>query len=353
MSPHGTGIMLQLINRTDFAAERAALVSSDGSQVWVIIIKATYRFDHAGSVHLHGQQEPVCLSPLYSGEPGRSSLLRDVETVVDHPGTDVTVLATARAPNEKPVSALDVGVRVAAVAKTIRVFGRRFWRKNGVGLRISAPEPFIAQPINYETAYGGIDVRSGQKESRNPIGVGFASSADDLNDKPLPNAEEPRQLINEWTDRPTPAGFGPIPPMWSPRLEYAGTFDSHWRELKMPLLPDDYDSRHARAAHPDLVSEAHLRGGEEVVLSNLTPVSTLRFLLPRVYLVVTTYTVAGSLRQRIQLDRVIIEPDIQKLVLVWRSSLNCGSHIRDVVRSVVELKPQFRRPGSPVETVGS
>jgi len=343
-----TTLMLQLINRTNFAAERAALVSSDGSQVWVVVVKGTYLIQESGSLDPHAQQEPVCLTPLYSGEPGKSSLLRDGEAVVEHPGTDVTVLGTAHAPNDEPVFALDASVRVGTVKKTIRVFGQRFWHRGTFGVTISAPDPFVTQPINYEAAYGGIDVRSGTRESRNPIGVGFASSVDDLIGKPLPNIEEPAHLITRWNDRPAPAGFGPIPPMWAPRIDYAGTFDDRWRNSKMPLLPDDYDSRHARAAHPDLVTEAPLRGGEEAVLENMTPVSPVQFRLPLVYLIVTTYTVTGTLRQQVQLDRVIIESDSRKLILVWRSSLNCGSHIRDLLTSVIDVKPHMRRPPSAV-----
>jgi len=157
--------------------------------------------------------------------------------------------------------------------------------------------------------------------------------------------EDPNQLIQAWSDRPHPGGLGPIPPMWSPRREYAGTFDERWKRQRMPLLPDDYNPRHSQSAHPDLVSREPLRGGERVVLNNLTPGSMLNFQLPRPYLILTTTTRSARLRQKIQLDRVIMEPDAKKLVMVWRSSLNCADRVRDVVSSTVEVKPHL-----PMET---
>ena len=339
--------MLQLINNTSFSADGAALVGPDGDQFWVVIVKATYLLNEDGSIDPHPQPEPVCLSPLYSGEPGKSSLLREGEMVFDHPGTDVTLLATAHAPYEIPVRELDVSVSVGPVTQTLRIFGDRIWQGDMFGLRMTDPEPFTTQPVTYERAYGGTNLlgqKDGrqEKEPRNPIGRGFATSANTLSGKPLPNIEDPSHLIRSWSDRPVPVGLGPIPAMWSPRLEYAGTFDDRWRNERMPLWPQDYDPRQAQAAHPRLVSGEPLHGGEQVRLTNLTPTSDLRFRLPNAYLILTTSTRAGRFRQKVQLDRVIIEPDAKKLVMVWRSSLNCGARVRDVLSTVVEVKPHIR-----------
>ena len=127
--------------------------------------------------------------------------------------------------------------------------------------------------------------------------------------------------------------------MWSPRKELAGTFDDDWLANRMPLWPLDYDPRHHWSADPELISKQPLRGGEHVVLRNLTPDSLLCFELPRLYLTLDTQTATSWLRQRTQLDRVIIEPDTRKLILVWRSSLNCRSNVRQISRTVVDTKP--------------
>jgi hypothetical protein len=339
--------MHQLENNTPFQAEKLGLVDKEGNQIWVVVVKATYVLEGDGTTEVAADQEPVCRCPRYAGEVGRSSLLREVELVAEHPGTDVTLLATAHAPNHRALPFLDVSVAVGTLTKTLRVFGDRVWQAGLLGPRMTNPEPFTDMPITYERAFGGTNVLGAgtdqwEKEPRNPIGTGFASRAGILVGKRLPNVEDPSDLIRKWNTRPRPAGLGPIPAFWSPRLEYAGTFDAEWEQTRMPLWPRDYDPRYAQAAPPNLVSPQPLRGGERVVLTNLTPDGHREFRLPRAYLLCRTETRTGSLRQQVQLDRVILEPDAGKILLVWRSSLNCRARIRDVLRTVVETKPYLR-----------
>src|SRR5262249_31792784 len=148
----------QLTNNTPFQCERAALVDRAGNQVWSVVIKATYLLKADGTTEVAPEQEPVCRSPRYAGEPGRSSLLREAELVPEHPGTDVTVLGTAYAPGGKPAPFVDVSVSVGPVSRVLRVFGNRAWQAVAFSPRMAAPEPFTTMPITYERAYGGTNV---------------------------------------------------------------------------------------------------------------------------------------------------------------------------------------------------
>ena len=337
--------MLQVRNETPFQVDKAVLVDKEGNQFWVVLVKATYLIKDDETTEMASSQEPICHAPVYSGEPGRSSLLRESEFVVEHPGTDVTILGSAYAAQQKATPVVDVGVSVGAAVKVLRVFGARIWQAGVFGPRMTSPEPFVSMPVTYERAFGGTNALAGggqEKEPRNPIGTGFSSSADHLVGKAVPNVEDPLQLIDSWHSRPKPAGLGPIPAMWSPRLEYAGTFDERWREKRMPLWPMDYDPRQAQSAHPDLVMVEPLKGGEKVMLTNLSPNSRLSFRIPRVYVNLTTFTRTDRIRQSMQLDRVIIEPDVRKVMTVWRSSLNCRARVRDVVQTIVEPKRRLR-----------
>lgn len=339
--------MFQLDNRTKFCAERAVQLDKAGNQIWVVIIKATYLINKDGKPELHQDQEPVCMAPVYLGEPGKSSLLRESEIVSEHPGTDIILNATAYAPGDKPLQTLDVSVTVGQIQKTLLLFGDRYWEKGIVGLKISRPEPFKTMPIIYERAYGGTEASNEKEgkqefEPRNPIGRGFATNSDSLVGKLLPNIEEPNDLSHSWKSRPQPAGFGAILSAWSPRKEYAGTYDDDWINNRMPLWPVDYDPRFNQSAHPALISSTPLRSGERVSLKNLTSDSILSFELPRLYLTIDTLVAKSRLRQRVQLDRVIIEPDFKKLIMVWRSSLNCGSNIRQIKETVIDTKEYIR-----------
>jgi hypothetical protein len=328
--------MLQLVNDTPFAASRAILLDGRGSQLWVVVIKATFRFDAAGRVELAAEQEPVTGAPVYAGAPSRSTLLRDTEIVAAHPGTDVTVNGSAHAPDGREVAELDVGFAVDDMRRTLRVFGDRRWDAGAFGLSRTRPAPFRSMPITWERAFGGAD--EGGEHPRNPIGRGFASSADRLLGAPLPNIEDPADPIVDARSRPAPAGLSAVPAQWSPRRELAGTYDDAWAKTRAPLWPADMDPRFFRSAPAGLTSERHLVGGEKVTLLNLSPAPVVSFRLPRVALVIHTHFARSSVRQRVRLDRVIVEPDATKCVLVWRSALDCGRAARDVRESVISTK---------------
>jgi hypothetical protein len=68
------------------------------------------------------------------------------------------------------------------------------------------------------------------------------------------------------------------------------------------------------------------------------PEGAFTFELPREYLVVETLLGKSWVRQRAQLDRVIVEPDERKLVLVWAARLSCGARGREVVKSRIVPK---------------
>jgi len=339
--------MLQLVNITPFQAERAVQFDKDGNQIWVVVVKATYLINGQRELELHAEQEPVCLVPRYSGEPGKSSLLRECEVVFEHPGTDIILNATAHAPRRIPIQVLDVVISVGHVYKTLRVFGDRYWKAGLYRPRATSPEFFTEMPIVYENAFGGADSVDPESEKtvveiRNPIGRGMALKAKHLVGQRLPNIEDPNDLIQSWRSRPYPEGLGAIPSNWSPRKEYAGTLDETWRRERAPLWPVDYDPRHHQSAHPALVSVEPLRGGEWVSLTHLSPDANLSFRLPRAHLIVDTFVARTRLSQPVQLDRVIIEPDDRKVLMVWRSSLNCRSQVKRIEKTVISLKPPIK-----------
>ena len=171
--------MLQLANFTAFAAQRSVQIDKDGNQIWTVIIKASYLLKPGERPEIAPEQEPVCLAPIYAGEPGRSSLLRESEIVVDHPGTDITILGNAHAPDGKPVCSLDVTVSIGSVSSTIHVIGDRVWEDSLFGPKTTRPKEFTTMPLVYEKSYGGTvmtDESTGdfQHEPHNPIGRGFA-----------------------------------------------------------------------------------------------------------------------------------------------------------------------------------
>ena len=75
--------------------------------------------------------------------------------------------------------------------------------------------------------------------------------------------------------------FGPLRRDERPRKAYAGTFDQNWIENRMPLLPEDFDTRFNQAAPPNQQVRGYLKGDEAVSIANLySEVRLIRTSLP-------------------------------------------------------------------------
>ncbi|HSI49050.1 MAG TPA: DUF2169 domain-containing protein [Ideonella sp.] len=333
--------MWQIENHTPFGAERAWARDRDGAEVWLVAIKATFDIAPDGGLTIADQQPPPEKTTVYFGEPGRSSVRYESDLVLTKKTTDIVVVGHAHAPEGRPVSELDVGLRVGGVRKVIKVFGDRLWGDFGAG----SGRPFVKMPLVYERAFGGAAVDPEDPERdwdwRNPVGCGYARRGGAAVGVPLPNLESTDRLINAWTDRPAPAGFGAIGCHWQPRLRHAGTYDQHWLDERQPLWPEDLDDRYFQCAPEDQQSPAFMVGGEPVALLNMTQGGgLLRFQLPRLHLGFETRFQRGEreLHTVRRLHTVIFEPDAPRVSLVWHSALPCHQKVYQLDRTVVTLK---------------
>jgi hypothetical protein len=171
-------------------------------------------------------------------------------------------------------------------------------------------------------------------DTRNPVGCGLVAQAG----LPLPNFEYPNGNL----EKTGPAGFGAIDNFWSPRQEFAGTYDKTWERNRMPLLPVNWDARSLLCSPADQLPDTHLRGGELVDLINLTPNGVLRFALPKVYLTFGTRIDNRIEEHRGRLSTVIIEPDYPRVIMVWQSSLPCRTDVDYLEETVVREKAYIR-----------
>jgi hypothetical protein len=346
--------MWQLDNRTPFAAERTWVRDRDGAEIWLVAVKASFELQPDRTLKVADEQPPVTLIPVHHGKPGQSSLRYESDLQRTKLSTDIVVIGSAHAPGGQPVKQLDAGFAVGAVAKVLRVFGDRVWRRGS----IAEAMPFVAMPLVYERAYGGTDVKSDKPawDVRNPVGQGYATAAAHLDGRSLPNIEDPRQPIRKWDDRPEPAGFGALACHWQARQRFAGTYGDKWQQERLPLLPDDFDDRHYQFAPADQQSPQWLRGGEAVALRNLTcGGGDVRFVLPRMYLGFETFFYTGpSVRHEPpKLHCVILEPDAARVSLVWHTALPCHPRVLKLKHTRITLKQDLRdgmlAPPQPAE----
>ena len=311
-----------LDNHTLFHAQALSLPGPNGYQL-TVIVKGTFAFD--GSPW--AEQSPIAFGDLRYGEDQGDEVRYESDIVPFKPVTDVILCGRAQAPGGRPVDALEVGLAVGPLRKTLKIFGQRLWNHAGVFSRrytATAPKPFASLSLRYTEAFGGIDATTGEGCPFNLNGKGFRSTGTKANlaGVPLPRIEDPNHLIRSPRDHPRPAGFGYYHRAWQPRAAYAGTHDAAWRRQRSPLPPADFDARFYNGAHPDLQTQTYLRGNEPVELINLTPEGAARFHLPgvtlccRIHRTETRETEAPAMN----IDTVFIEPDQGTLCLVWRAA---------------------------------
>ena len=312
--------MLDIDNKTPFAAQYVLLPTPQGVDTLYVIVKASFNIGKQWT--LADEQLPPLLEDAYWGEPGASSIQFPTDVHTGKPTTDIAVLGNACGAEGRSQQVLDVSVRVANCKKVLRVFGDRTW-DNG---RITPAASFTTLPIRYEYAFGGQYWNAHELiglEARNPVGKGYsgARKASNMNGQSLPNIETPRQLIRHPNDTPEPAGFGFIAPNWHPRAQYAGTYDEHWQQTRAPYPPADYQPRFLNAAHPDLVSTTYLTGGEPVELVNMHPAGPLQFVLPRVGLGgKVRFSGLSSSTLQFNMETVVIDVENMQLLLTWKAA---------------------------------
>ena len=334
---------MELINPTPFAAERLAVRDIDGTDLLLVLLKASFDISDPDAIRPAEDQEAIELADRYGGEPGESSLDYASDFSLGKPAAEIAVrgFAYPETPGDREAIA---GIRVGRLSHRMRVYGERRWRGTVGGYRPGKPEPFTRIPLSFEHAFGGRDTSHPKPErhdfdARNPIGRGFraAGSKRDPGEMPLPNFEDPDKPIGKPSDRGEPVVPGFIPPGWQPRAGFAGTYDQAWQDTRMPMLPEDFDPRFFIATR--LVYDGFLQGGEEVAAIGLSPRGPLRFALPRV-----------DLRCRIKRrdsdpepldlawDRLVIDPEEMRLIALWTGRAPVPTDFSDIAEIGFEME---------------
>lgn len=335
-----------LENSTDFAAELALLADENGRDLMLVLVKATFDIADDGSLSISDEQLPICFEGEYFGEPGKSSLKVAPEANFDKLATDVALIGHAHAPNGQAVTQVDVSIEVGNMRQHIRVFGDRYWKKRKVlGITrwvMTKPEPAVKIPLIYENAFGGQDLTPEDHkhytfESCNLLGKGIIAKKSLKEYEPLPNLEDPQQLIKSPADRPQPLGMGFISPDWEPRKSFAGTYDANWEKTRLPLLPTDFKREFFNSAHPKLKAPGYINGSEMVHIINACPQGRINFQLPgQKPEIKFKFQYEDPKILEVNLDTVLIDTDEMKLTMLWRATTDVFNRIYGMEKIIID-----------------
>ncbi len=321
------------------------LDDEDGRPTVTVVLRACFEIMDRGVLALMESQPPLCAAGEFWGDPDVSSYKYEPEVAPLKLATDVAVIASAWAPSARTTS-MDVGIQVGTLSKGLRVFGDRVWFSAGAAADMTKPLPFERIPISYDRAFGGWDRTAANPvehdyERRNPSGRGFHGKHNRMREQELlPNIEDPAAPISGYRDRPAPAGIGFTSPHWLPRASLAGTYDAKWAEDRKPRLPKDFDARYFNAGSPGLVAPGFLRGDEPVHAIGMVPSGRLSFRLPAIPPPALRIGLLGEEDKTPEpkLDTVIVDLDMMRVTLLWRTRLRVKEGANDL-RSIVVRSP--------------
>lgn len=328
---------MDLINATNMLAGYTMGMKPDGRELLVVAVKGTFDFPKPGEqVKLSAQQVPLVEADTFTGEPGYSAPMYEVDYAPIKHKCDVLLNGSAYAPQGNPTDRVQVGLKLGNWMKTFIVTGDRQWQ-SGLTTSPGNPSQFTVMPISYDKAFGGLDNFHEDKEKHtaymlNPVGKGYHSnlSSSLVDETPMPNTEAVNQPITQPEGAYQPMAFGPVGRGWSSRLKHAGTYDQDWIDNTFPFLPTDFKEAYYQAA-PDDQQITYPKGGEEVVIVNLTPEGRTAFNLPVIDVPVVFFRKKGERHEtQAVIDTVVIEPDKRIFTLTWRACLPLKKNIFEI-----------------------
>lgn len=328
--------MLQLNNNTPFTAAISLFPNEQGIDTLYTLVKATFGI-YPRLTLVQPQLEPQQKDEYY-GEPADSSLVLASDYHTGKSATDIIMTGSAFGFDMQSVNQLDVALELGHLKKQIRVLGNRFWERG----RPTVPEFFTEMPMVYEAAFGGVVLLDDQvhhMEERNPVGQGFCGdlTSADVEGWPLPNLENPHQLISSVGVRPEPACFAPVAPHWKPRSTFAGTYDQHWQNHRAPYLPEDYHPRFMNSAPVDQIYPGFLQGGEPVSIVGMHPMGDLNFNLPAINLTNRVHLSGREVAAPFILETVHLQPNALQVAMVWRSAFCCDKSANKISQVSVHM----------------
>ncbi|MER8520501.1 DUF2169 domain-containing protein [Mesorhizobium sp. M0644] len=329
---------MQIWNQIGYPHQFTMGMDKAGHEWIVVVVKGTFDFPATpgGPVRKSAEQVPLVMADTQTGEPGYSATLWETDFAFRKPRCDVIANGCAYAPGGRPAERVPVGIKVGNWSKLFEVVGTREWRAIGPVFSATAPHPFLKLPISYDVAWGGVDRLDPEDKlpasyKYNPVGTGWSRAR---NQRLIPGLRLPNtQAVGEDIRSPfgdyKPMSFGPMGRGWPGRIEYGGTYDDNWTANIFPFLPPDFDERYFQMAPPDQQIELP-RGGEEVVLVNLTPEGRVSFRLSSTALPMTLFKGRQKAYEAdIFPDTVLLDPEKRRFSLVWRVSQRIERTILD------------------------
>jgi hypothetical protein len=298
---------MEFDNKTPYPAHFYRTAISDDTFAASVLVRVTFDVGACGIVP--GDEQPWITSrapfPSPQGE-------MESDDVYYRGGCDVFLFGSARPADGKAARELEVRVTVGDLSRSVRVFGDRVWAGEVGSLKPSQPAPFESIPLTLPFAFGGKPIWDELEVPHpdNPAGRGFYLEEEEARGQPLPNLEEPDQLVTKWDDRPEPVGLGVCPMRFGPRVRRGAIFDDEGALLKI-------DPTLFNAAFPRMIA-ARIEPGMRVVVTGVRAGEPLELTVPELSFVARLRFGDDVHDEPLEIDQLGIEVDEARMFVSYR-----------------------------------
>ncbi len=286
-----------------------------GHEVWVLSMKRAWIWLEGRWVE---EETPAIINddPIYAGDAGFSAMISDHDFPIHKKNTDVLVYGKAKTYAKKPMNSHTCRLLIDEhIDKSLTIIGERQWIDHSGSLTVSSAKPFIERDIDYTHAIGG--------DERNRLGSGIADTNEELASMKVPSVFYVGQNWQANSNKVQVAGFGPLPPFFSERSRWAGTFDERWQEERRPLWPVDFDDRFYQSAPSDQQCKGYLIGGERLMVSGFCHDDALSFRIPtEKYQTIVTFQDKEEILL-MPIYTVWIDANKKRVEVIYTASFHC------------------------------
>ena len=121
---------MELVNATPMEAGYTLAMQGDGRELLVLVVKGTFIIPHKGErSRLADEQVPLVETDVFTGEPGFSAPLYEIDFARRKQHCDVILNGSAYAPGGRPTERVKVSLRVGSWRKSFDVVGNRIWKR--------------------------------------------------------------------------------------------------------------------------------------------------------------------------------------------------------------------------------
>lgn len=322
--------MFELVNQSHWQAGLYHGWNARRVPQLTLVIKAGYWYDNRGRTREMNPGPAIVETDSHYGDPLNTSMQAACETVPFKQGGELLCYGTAYPPaQDAKVMEVKLGLRQGESDywhKTLRVTGPRHWRRSLISTHPSEPQTLQPVPLRYEFAYGGRDHRNGEKcYESNPVGVGFSATSRFHPALKIPQIECAPGFLNSLTQRPTPAGFGPLAVYWDPRMGLTPQIDEAALAVGLCPFAEDLAPDLYNAAPLDQRFEQPFQGGETLLLQGLMAdaeqpsiLIALPDIIPQAWQVTSSQS---EMPLPLVCDTLVVRGDEQEIHLIWRAAI--------------------------------